>query len=147
MYFSPGFDWGFIPWAHNCFSVYRNPVLKDSYLFRGDYYWLNSELEEEEYDDIFSYQIEDSEKHHFNFEACLNNSIILRGYSRQLFNASGIEDVLINFTALAEIEIEDKKVITMGYNPHDLSLLKSNIEANLLYFDLYDNSPVQINPF
>jgi hypothetical protein len=135
-----GFDWGFMPWHHDIFNVFRNP--SGGYIYVGDESFLAINFDQEECENIVS-ELSESEKHHFNFEACLNNQFILKGYSRDLFTMTNIETAINNFAFLANMQVDDKKAISYGYNPNDLSQLPQTAEPSISYFDLYDNAPSQ----
>ena len=135
-----GFDWGFMPWEHNIFHVFRNP--SGGYIYVQDDRFLGISLSEEECENIVI-ELSEAEKHHRNFEACLNNQFILRGYSRDLFTFDHIESAINNFAFLANIEVSDKKAISFGYNPNDLSPLPKSAETSIPYLDIYNNAPSQ----
>ncbi|MEM7712043.1 MAG: hypothetical protein AAF349_00365 [Cyanobacteria bacterium P01_A01_bin.68] len=133
-----GPDWGFIPWAHNCYDVYRFTPEKYLLTVDGNRNFLNKKLDEEEYCEVFN-QIEMEERHCLNFQGCLNNEIIIKGFSTNLYTANEIEEILECFSSWTETEIVEKKIMVMAYNPFDLSPLEQASDNAILYFDLYNN--------
>jgi hypothetical protein len=145
-------DWGFTPWTTNVFSVYRNSeqgyliqnqerywILDDSSLPQQgtEEYWEQNELKQEECSDIFS-NLNPDETHCLCFEGCLNDFITLSGYSKSLYSAEEIEDIVNLLASRIKVEVENKKVVALNYNPYDLEE-RRQIGEPMLLFDVYDN--------